>query len=103
MTVIQKVAKRIRELRKMKKMSQENLAEKANLHPTLIGKIERAEINPTIGSLEKITKALNISLAELLTFSDDKKIVDADVVILNRSIEILIQILEIARGYKKNR
>jgi len=50
MTILDKVGKRIRELRKIKKMSQEQLAEKADLHPSLIDKMERAEINPTIVS-----------------------------------------------------
>jgi transcriptional regulator with XRE-family HTH domain len=99
--VLQKLAKRIRDLRKLKGMSQEILAEKANLHPSLIGKMERGEINPTIISLEKIAKAFNISLAELLSFPDDKSILDADTQLLDKSIEILKQVIEIAKGYKQ--
>jgi len=99
-SVLHKLAKRIKDLRKLKGMSQEILAEKANLHPSLIGKMERGEINPTIISLEKIAKAFNISLAELLSFPDDKNILDADTLLLDKSIEILRQIIEIAKGYK---
>jgi len=98
--VLHKVAKRIKDLRKIKKMSQETLAGKADLHPTLIGKMERAEINPTIASLQKIAKAFNISLAELLTFPDDKNIIDVDVLVLDKAIEILKQIIGIANRYK---
>jgi len=99
-SVLHKLAKRIKDLRKLKGMSQEILAEKANLHPSLIGKMERGEINPTIISLEKIAKAFNISLAELISFPDDKNILDADTLLLDKSIEILRQIIEIAKGYK---
>jgi len=98
--VLHKVAKRIKELRKIKKMTQETLAGKADLHPTLIGKIERAEINPTIASLQKIAKAFNISLAELLTFPDDRNIIDVDVLVLDKATEILKQVIEIANRYK---
>jgi transcriptional regulator with XRE-family HTH domain len=98
--ILHKLAKRIRDLRKLKRMSQEVLAERATLHPSLIGKMERGEINPTIISLEKIAKAFNISLAELLSFPDDRHILDADTLLLDKSIEILKQIIEIAKGYK---
>lgn len=53
--------------------------------------MKRADINPTITSLEKIVKAFNISLAELLAFPDDREIIDADVQILDKAIEVLKQ------------
>ena len=55
-TFLLKLGQRIRQLRKIKNMSQEALAEKADLHPTFIGKIERAEITPSIITLDKIVK-----------------------------------------------
>ena len=76
--ILVKLARRIRHLRKVHKLSQEKLAEKADLHPTFVGNIERAEKNPTITSLEKIARAFNIPLTELLTFPDDQKIVHAN-------------------------
>ena len=45
--------------------SQEFLAEKAGLHPTYIGQIERAETNTSINIIMKIATALDIPL-ELL-------------------------------------
>ena len=45
-------------------LSQEELAERAGVHRTYIGMIERAEKNATIESIEKIAKALKISIAE---------------------------------------
>lgn len=101
-SIVQKVAQKIRGLRKIKKMSQVQLAEKARLHQTLIGKMERAEINPSIVSLEKVAKALNISLSELLAFPEDKKEIDVDTKTLNKAIEILEYILEEAKDLKKD-
>ena len=46
-------------------LSQEELAEKANVHRTYIGMIERAEKNITLQNIEKITKALNIKITDL--------------------------------------
>ena len=54
--------------RKELKLSQEQLAEEAGLHRTYIGMIERAENNVTLGNIEKIAKALKISISELFLF-----------------------------------
>lgn len=51
--------------RKELKLSQEQLAEEAGLHRTYIGMIERAEKNVTLVNIEKIAKALKISIPEL--------------------------------------
>ena len=56
---------RIRNYRKQKKLSQEQLAEMCGLHPTYIGQVERGEKNVTIESLYRITSALEISLSDL--------------------------------------
>jgi transcriptional regulator with XRE-family HTH domain len=56
---------RVRQLRKEKNLSQEELSFRANLHRTYIGMIERAEKNITLVNIEKIAKALNVELKEL--------------------------------------
>ncbi len=56
----------IHDLRKEKGLSQEILADKANLHRTYIGMIERGEKNITIANVEKIAKALGLSISELM-------------------------------------
>lgn len=60
---------KVRELRKEKGLSQEELADKAGLHRTYIGMIERGEKNITLTNIEKIGKALNVEISELLKFS----------------------------------
>lgn len=56
---------RIRQLRLEMRLSQEELAEKAGVHRTYIGMIERAEKNITLCNIEKIASALNIRLTDL--------------------------------------
>jgi transcriptional regulator with XRE-family HTH domain len=46
--------------RKRAKLSQEALAEKADIHPNYVGRIERGECSPHIEILVRIAKALNI-------------------------------------------
>lgn len=63
---------KVRELRKEKGLSQEELSFKADLHRTYIGMIERAEKNITLINIEKIAKALDISVNDLMNFKNGK-------------------------------
>jgi len=56
----------VRKVRKEKGISQEELAERAGLHRTYIGMIERAEKNITLINIQKIAKALDIEIKDLL-------------------------------------
>ncbi|MDY2727636.1 MAG: helix-turn-helix transcriptional regulator [Candidatus Onthovivens sp.] len=57
--------KRIKYLRKLKKISQEELAFRCNLNKNYLGDVERGKRNPTLMVIEKIASGLDISLAEL--------------------------------------
>lgn len=46
-------------------ISQEELAERSNLHRTYIADIERGERNVSLENIEKLAKALNIPIAAL--------------------------------------
>lgn len=59
------IGERIRNFRKEKGLSQEELADIANLHATYIGQLERGEKNATLESIEKVANALEISLEDL--------------------------------------
>jgi DNA-binding XRE family transcriptional regulator len=52
--------------REAQRLSQESLAEKADLHPTYIGMVERSLRNPTLNVSEAIAKALRIPLSQLI-------------------------------------
>lgn len=56
----------VRDKRKEQGLSQEDLAFKADLHRTYIGMIERAEKNITLENINKIAKALNLPISELV-------------------------------------
>lgn len=64
--ILEKFGERVREERLKQGLSQEGLAEKAGVHRTYIGMIERAEKNITLINIEKIAKALEIPLAKLM-------------------------------------
>jgi transcriptional regulator with XRE-family HTH domain len=55
----------IRAERKKAKLSQEKLAEKADLNRNYIGEIERAEKKITLETLWKVAKALNLRIRDL--------------------------------------
>ena len=57
---------KVRQIRKEKGFSQEELSYKAELHRTYIGMIERAEKNITLTNIEKIAKALEVEIKNLL-------------------------------------
>ena len=59
------IGRRIRSYRMQMGFSQEQLAERSNLHATYIGQLEREEKNATLESIEKVAAALDVSLSEL--------------------------------------
>ncbi len=63
---LKKFGQRVKNERIKLGLSQEQLAEKAGVHRTYIGMIERAEKNITLLNIEKLAKALGISMSELL-------------------------------------
>jgi transcriptional regulator with XRE-family HTH domain len=64
--ILIKFAKRVREERKKLGLSQEEFAAKSGFHRTYIGMIERAERNITLSNIEKLAKALRITVSKLL-------------------------------------
>jgi transcriptional regulator with XRE-family HTH domain len=55
----------VRKFRIEQGFSQEEFAEKAGLHRTYIGSVERGERNITIDVMERIAKALNLPINDL--------------------------------------
>jgi transcriptional regulator with XRE-family HTH domain len=60
-----RVAWNIRRLRVGRGLSQEALATDAEVDRSYMGRLERAEENPTVGILERIAKVLEADLLEL--------------------------------------
>ncbi len=60
-----KLGAKVRKLRLAKGLSQEAFADICGLHRTYVGAIERGERNVSLENIEKIAKALGISIASL--------------------------------------
>lgn len=73
MSLQEKIAHRIHDLRLSKSMTQEQLAEKANMDVSMLARIERGSRGDIrISTLERIVKGLDVSLQEFFTFGDDQ-------------------------------
>lgn len=59
---------RVRKLREQRGLTQEQLADKAGMHFTYVGQIERGVRNPSLVNIEKLARALNVSGGDILPF-----------------------------------
>ena len=66
MDVRKKFGKRLRALREERGWSQEEFADRAGLHRTYVCAVERGGRNPTLSVLERLSKALGISITAML-------------------------------------
>jgi transcriptional regulator with XRE-family HTH domain len=62
------IGKRIKELRQNKKLSQEALAERADINAKYISRIELGMENPTLDLFIKLSKALKVEMWEMFDF-----------------------------------
>ena len=69
--LLKNLGSNIRKFRAIQGLSQEELAFKIDSARNFIGCIERAEKSPTIFTLYRIARALNISLSELVKDLDN--------------------------------
>ncbi len=100
------VGNRIRQFRTAKNLSQEELALKANVDPTHIGRIERGVNNASIEMLNKIITAMGISLEDF--FKQTQQPYNTDDEVLSNIIAKLIllnkdekeSMLEFVTNYK---
>jgi transcriptional regulator with XRE-family HTH domain len=69
----QKLGKRIGDLRRVKKLTQEQLAEAVGCSVEFISLVERGVNAPSVAGLEKFSEALNVEVKELFTFEEKKR------------------------------
>jgi len=62
------VGNKLREAREKKKLTQVEVANKADITDSYYARIERGEENPSLEVLQRISKALNIKSSEILPF-----------------------------------
>lgn len=65
--LLPKLGQAVREVRKAQGMSQEALADAAGIDRSHMGKIERGERNVSVLNIARVAKALNVSVAYLMT------------------------------------
>jgi transcriptional regulator with XRE-family HTH domain len=59
--------RRVREARRKLRLSQEELGERAGLHRTYIGHVERGEVNPSFKNVLLIAQALGVDPGDLIS------------------------------------
>lgn len=70
-SVHSEVGNRVRQYRQRLGLSQEKLALNAGLTVSFLGDIERGNKKPTIESLEKLLRALNVSFVEFFDYETE--------------------------------
>ncbi|NLR58156.1 helix-turn-helix transcriptional regulator [Chitinophaga polysaccharea] len=65
---LMKFGQHLRELRKERGFSQEDLANECELPPSQIGRMERGQLNTAISYLPLIARILNVSVLQLVDF-----------------------------------
>ncbi|MGN1119078.1 MAG: helix-turn-helix domain-containing protein [Oscillospiraceae bacterium] len=61
---------RLRELRKERGFSQEEVALRAEITPSYYGLLERGQANPSVALLEKICEVMSIHISDIFTESN---------------------------------
>ena len=64
--ILKRFGEQVQAFREKKDWTQEELGKIAGLHRTYIGSIERGERNVSLINVEKIAKALNVSVENLI-------------------------------------
>ena len=59
---------KLRELRKMKGLTQEKLGERSDLHWKFIGEVERGDSDIKLGNIARIAKGLEMELGEFFEY-----------------------------------
>lgn len=67
-SLLEKLAKRIKELRKENGFTQDELAFRANIERSTLGNIETAQNDVTLTKVNQIAKAFDLTISDLLKF-----------------------------------
>ncbi len=98
------VGQNIRELRKSLQLSQQQMAEKAEISYKYLGEIERGKVNLSVEILMKISSSLQIAPEKLLASNerDNSKLLEAQAVLAELSPQQLAIALDMIKVLKKH-
>jgi transcriptional regulator with XRE-family HTH domain len=65
------LSRAIRQLRRERRLSQEALGLRADIHPTWVSHLESGRVNPTWGNVRRIAKALRVPLPVLAALAEE--------------------------------
>jgi transcriptional regulator with XRE-family HTH domain len=66
MSPIKRTAMKLKRLRQDRQLSQQALADKAGISREYLARLEGARQDPTLGTLEKLAKALRVKVSALI-------------------------------------
>ncbi len=73
------IGKHLRQVRESHGLMQKQLAERAGLDRSYVSKLERGLVDPTFNTLQKIAKAYNLTIGNLLNYGlQDRFTLDLD-------------------------
>lgn len=84
------IGRKVRYLRKARGLTQEALAEQADLHAVYIGEIERGEANVSVGVLERIAKALGVRVVALFPYTPPQKATTQSEVLSEEILDLVL-------------
>ncbi len=67
----QELGENVRKIRELKGFSQQNLADEIKVDQKTISRIEKGDLSPKFETLVAISKALGVSLSQLLSFNEN--------------------------------
>ncbi|MFA5699430.1 MAG: XRE family transcriptional regulator [Sphaerochaeta sp.] len=73
MTELPRVGKTIQRLRAKQKLTLQLLAERSGVSRAMLSQIEAENVNPTIATIWKISRGLNVELNDLLTTTEEPR------------------------------
>lgn len=77
MTIKRLIGSRIKQLRRAKGLSQEELSEKIGMSSKYLSSIERGNENPTLDTFIKLAQSLGVDIFELFNYSQELALKDS--------------------------
>lgn len=90
-SILKLVGAKIRDIRKQKGWSQEFLGEKAGLHFSYIGGLERGEKNITLLNLQKVATALDVQIYDFFSYSKEITMIDKESLV-QETLELMLKL-----------